>query len=388
MRVSPLAVTPSQKPPLGSQAWGLFSPDRLCILANEAGGDTVRSVTPVPVSGTFSGASWGTSKRWFGPSILHDALADKVSFGDASQILPTQGVTIILGYSKTSPGTFSAVAAFGVDDTSAVTRCGAQIPHSDGKVYWDFGGTTEGTTRLSIASLTFSDDVWAFTTGARGMEIWQNGNLKASNAANPSRTASTNAFKLGVHATVTDSDNADYGFIYVYSQQLSPSAIQHLSVNPFCFISAIRNPWIGRFPQSGTLALDRLHIHIVPVAASSSNAFNPLALINEAGYGRSSTIQAGRYKLRGRTKPMTIYGQIVSNSLSNTTVVIPQATRSDYDTLVTIWETQAQTVQPVCVRDQKGNKLFGHISRPEAKEFQTHFQISFEVQEIEYSEAV
>ena len=78
------------------------------------------------------------------------------------------------------------------------SQLGAYIPYSDGKVYWDFGGYTEGTNRLSVAGLSFSDsDVFVFTVGARGMEIWQNGIKRASNSATPTSTIISTAF--GVH---------------------------------------------------------------------------------------------------------------------------------------------------------------------------------------------
>lgn len=66
---------------------------------------------------------------------------------------------------------------------------GAHMPYTDGTVYFDFGGFSEGSTRLSVGGLTIKKhDVWAFTVGRRGMEIWQNGIRRASNGGTPTRT--------------------------------------------------------------------------------------------------------------------------------------------------------------------------------------------------------
>lgn len=78
-------------------------------------------------------------------------------------------------------------------------RCGAHVPFTDGVVYWDFGGVTSGSTRLSVAGLTISNrDSWVFTAGLRGMEIWQNGRLRASNGGTPSRVGGS-VWGLGRH---------------------------------------------------------------------------------------------------------------------------------------------------------------------------------------------
>jgi hypothetical protein len=104
-------------------------------------------------------------------------------------------------------------------------------------VYWDFGGSLEGTTRLSVSGLTFGDNIWVFTTGARGMEIWQDGIRRASNTANPTRTATTtDDFMLGSGPSAIVSDPADCYFFYLYSRQLSPEECRWISGEPYSML--------------------------------------------------------------------------------------------------------------------------------------------------------
>lgn len=193
--------------------------------------------------GTTIGGAWGYGPR--GEVRSHTATTDRVDFGNSSW-LPTQGVTIILAYRKRD-ATVRVAAAFGINSTAAF-YCGAFLPYSDGKVYWDFGGTTENATRVSVAGLTVSstqEDVWAFTTGPRGMEIWQNGVKVASNSANPSRSSTTASFMLGLHdSTFNTSDFADYGALLVLGEQVTAAEIRRLSLDPHAYFRPPGRAWL------------------------------------------------------------------------------------------------------------------------------------------------
>lgn len=140
---------------------------------------------------------------------------------DSSALLSVTAATIIWqGRARVTGST----GEFGVSSGTSVERCGAHVPFTDNIVYWDFGGATSGTTRLTASGLTFADsDIWAFTTGPRGMEIWQNGQLRASNAATPSRTPGTAAFGIGRHAVTSGSDQVT-AYAFAYSKRQLPSA--------------------------------------------------------------------------------------------------------------------------------------------------------------------
>lgn len=214
----------------------------VCCPMNEAGGSRVTNLAN-PINGSTNDgtylASWeARSRRGNTLGWASAAASGRVNFGDSSKFLPTQGCTIVMGYRKRD-ATSRTAGAFDVQPDASVSYCGAYLPFSDGTVYWDFGGFAAGATRLSVAGLTFGDDVWAFSTGARGMEIWQNGILRASNAANPSRTGTSNSFFLGAHAGASN-DVADYTFFYLYNLQLPQAAIEQLAVEPFAVLTQPR----------------------------------------------------------------------------------------------------------------------------------------------------
>lgn len=159
---------------------------------------------------------------------------NSVALGASNLYLTTTAVTVVIGYRKTD-STLRTAAAFGVENGAGpdvTTRCGAHLPYSDGVVYWDFGGVTAGSTRVTYSSGVFGDDTWVFTVGARGMEIWQNGFLRASNAATPTRTSTTNPMLLfsgqgNVGAGI--SDLAQVTDFKLYPTQVSKELCRFLS---------------------------------------------------------------------------------------------------------------------------------------------------------------
>jgi hypothetical protein len=182
------------------------------------------------LAATLASSDWGSGAQ--GPVIVHDATTDRTELAaNSSTLLPTGDVTIVLGSRKTD-GTNRDSGAFGVDTATAAEYCAVKLPAADGTVYWDYGGVTAGTTRLTAAGLSFGDDTFGFTVGPRGMEIWQNGVLRASNAANPTRTATSAAFKLGLYDSALGGDLAAYNCIYVFAVQLSQDDLALLTSDP------------------------------------------------------------------------------------------------------------------------------------------------------------
>lgn len=173
-----------------------------------------------------------TSTGWFSGSngIVHTQLLDTSDFGSDS-FMPSSAITIVLGYSKRD-ATLRANGAVGSTNTSSSNRVNVHLPFTDGTVYWDFGNATGGSGRLSAAGLSFGNDIWVFNAGSRGMEIWQNGNLRASQTGHATFTPGSGNFSLGGSAGQS-SDWADYSLCYLYSTQLSQAQIQQISFNPW-----------------------------------------------------------------------------------------------------------------------------------------------------------
>ncbi len=123
----------------------------------------------------------------------------------AEPIVPTgSSVTFLLqGYkiADISGGYYSGTIGLDRSAADASDVFAIYLPYlgaGGNPVYWRWGGASEGSTQLSVSSLSFAQsDWWAFTSGARGMEIWQNGNLVGSNGATPSRTSSGVALIVG-----------------------------------------------------------------------------------------------------------------------------------------------------------------------------------------------
>ena len=244
------AKTPwSSKPPVGSVVdWshplsrGLVA----VFLMNEGGGLKVRNLA----DSTFnkyseilpgSTTNWATSKR--GKSI-RDTGSNTTSYITlgTTPVSIRNSCSIVMGYRKTDT-TNRAAYAFGSLDNGAASRIVCHLPYSDGTIYWDFGNATEGDGRVSVAGLTFGNDIWCFI-GSNGLHaIYQNGKLRASNNSTKVLSSDYVLSILGIGNVASQySDLAEYTFFYMYNRALSPSEIQQLYIDPYCFIESPK-PW-------------------------------------------------------------------------------------------------------------------------------------------------
>lgn len=200
--------------------------------------------------GTLTGGLVAAGTR--GPVRRHTTGTDTIDFGSAA-FLPASNCTWVLVYRKTD-ATLRGANALGT--SSGATGAGVFLPYLDGTVYWDWAGNAEGSTRVSVGGLTFGDDVWVFTTGPRGMEIWQNGIRRASNSATPTRTSTTASFGTGFYSSL-GSDLADYGGILIYDRQAAIGEIIALSIDPWLPFRAAPTAWRGGAlaPAGGTTAV-------------------------------------------------------------------------------------------------------------------------------------
>lgn len=233
------------KPPVGVQpCWGHPLHPRHAWLMNEGvPGSIAGAATPflhnlgshgatvAPPAGVVSSIiQWSVAQRGMVIRQVIDGSGAGLYWNDASRFLNTGGgFSIVMAYRKTD-ATNRASVAIGVGISVADgERLNVHLPWSDGTVYWDYGGTTDAATRVSASGLTFGDDVWVFSTGPMGMQIWQNGILRASNSANPTRTQTT------VPLILTE-DLADIGFAYLYHRQLTPTEARRISFDPYCWM--------------------------------------------------------------------------------------------------------------------------------------------------------
>jgi hypothetical protein len=191
----------------------------------------------------------------------------------SSTLLPTtQGVTFVFSGTVI---TRVANGDFGILNSGAPVgeRCGCHFPYTDGTVYFDYGGATNGSTRVQVASLTFAEsDVFVFSVGARGMEIWQNGVLRASNGANPSRSASSSSWGLGGNNSdgASASPNAAWTAVGMTRRQLSSGICAQLSSDLWgtAFVPDARRIYFDAGAGGGEVTLSPTEGHISVVGYS------------------------------------------------------------------------------------------------------------------------
>jgi hypothetical protein len=154
-----------------------------------------------------------------------------------SDFVPTTAVSILMLYEKADSTNRNCLAGsvdYGLG--SNTNSCNHHVPFSDGVVYFDWGGNTNGVTRVQVGGLTFSADRWVFTVGSRGMEIWQNGIKQASNGATPTRNKdATMPFKLGasIAGSGTLCDIAHWNVYAMWDRQLTTTEIVMVSADPY-----------------------------------------------------------------------------------------------------------------------------------------------------------
>ena len=229
------AISPGLVDPQWRWAWrGL----KAAIVNWEGGGPPYDFVQRILLTKITSTGIWSPQAR--GLSLHHDAVTSDASWDwNDEDFIPTDRVTVLVHKHK-DDATSRASSGFGVSNTSGNTteRCGAHIPWSDGTVYFDFGGTG-ASNRISIGSLTFGDDIWVMRAGPQGMQIWQNGILRAENTSiSPTRVNSVNPFRLGSgNTTMPDSpvssDLAKFSLLLLWDYELNNDAIVVISRDPF-----------------------------------------------------------------------------------------------------------------------------------------------------------
>jgi len=153
------------------------------------------------------------------------------------------GGTTIYCLQRHTDTTLRGTALFGVADGGTLTRrCGVHAPFGDGTVYWDYGGATGGSTRVTWTGLGGKNvnrlNRWCFVAATRGMELWFQGVLRGSNATAASRTTAADD-KFMIHAGQgsndfsTAGDIAEIYLFLVWNRGLSQGEVRRLDANPW-----------------------------------------------------------------------------------------------------------------------------------------------------------
>lgn len=112
----------------------------------------------------------------------------------------------------------------------------AHAPGGDGITYFDFGGN-DGVRRISAASLSFAKPTaLLFSAGPRGLEIWQDGSIRASNTTAASRINGAGSIRVNEGASAGDLIKVYMAAIW--ARQFSLQQNSELTTNPWqIFIS-------------------------------------------------------------------------------------------------------------------------------------------------------
>ena len=250
IRRSPIWPDPSVKPPFGatqinwghplvpSSAWFFSTPGGVNDTSDPQ--NIFDAVTGRRATGNYTAGDFTYSPDGrFGIAFEQATeIGDRyIEFGDSDTLIGAgPNTTIVLGHQKTD--TTNRTMGWGCSGTS---RCGGHIPYSDGTVYWDFNGSGEGSTRISVGGLSFTRmAVWVFTAGSRGMEIWQDGVLRASHGTNPgARTLDGVQFR-NLTANGGSGDLNRWAFLYIYKdRQLLAGDSKWISAEPFIFLQPV-----------------------------------------------------------------------------------------------------------------------------------------------------
>jgi len=177
--------------------------------------------------GGLSGIGWSTSASFQYITACHE---DNIGLAGST----------IYCLQRHTDTTLRAVPLFGVFDGGTTTRrCGTHTPFSDGTVYWDYGGASGGQ-RLTWAGLGGKDvnrlNRWCFVAATRGLEIWHQGILRASNSTAASRTSAVdNKFMInaGQQSGGGNNEIGEYYLFLVWNRGLSQGEVRRLDSNPW-----------------------------------------------------------------------------------------------------------------------------------------------------------
>jgi hypothetical protein len=226
--------------PTLSGFWGSVAPQTINVKMGEGIPQTFGAKLSV------STPYYSSSREGYGPTWFS---ADYVEW--PVDPLPTTQVTIC--FIRRLWDTTQSQIALGNTWTIGNKQCALTFPYDgDGNCYWDWGGTSNGTTRLVISGQSFSNsperpDRIVLTAGPAGMAVWRNGVKIGSQAtANPGRTYdAAQYFRIGFVTGFNGSRQQVY-YIHVNSVQWSDALCRWWSGDPYAHLYQPSYQALGR----------------------------------------------------------------------------------------------------------------------------------------------
>lgn len=132
-----------------------------------------------------------------------------------------------------------------------------------------------------------------------------------------------------------------------------------------------------------TLTLPNVFLHAVSRTSVTSNTDGVVSLLNVTTQWIPEEVRA-EVNLIGRSAPASLLGQAISHRLS---VTANTTDYTDVTAVLAIWRKQ-ETGSVLCVRDHKGNRVFGKMSQPGTVDQSNYLAITFEVIESAVTEGL
>lgn len=155
---------------------------------------------------------------------------------DADSILSLTTATILILRSLTST-TFASGGQYGFVN-AGIDRAHVHLPYLDNTIHFDWGGTSGGAGRLSVAQTWAVGTVDAFALVAgpmKGREIWRNGRRIANNASDTTARLETSApYRVGAAGGIAGLANHEVLYQFALLPiELDDGRIRAWSENPW-----------------------------------------------------------------------------------------------------------------------------------------------------------
>jgi hypothetical protein len=152
--------------------------------------------------------------------------------------IPTSGLSIVTAIVRLSRAVADSVACCVNVTFNSGPDCYFIINDTDtNSTFWHVGTSPGSGGILQPANSLFrfdEDSIFTFTSGARGMEVYENAKLIASNGTIAVRSTTTNNFICGSFGTAPDAHKLK--FLLFYFRQLRPEEVGQLNTNPFQWV--------------------------------------------------------------------------------------------------------------------------------------------------------
>lgn len=168
---------------------------------------------------------------------------------DGDNLFPNASQTTIAILRRCRDTTARDATLAAYDGGGASDRVKIYAPYSDGNLYWDFGTSTLGVGRVSVAfTKTTEWETLVFVAGGgKGREVWRNGTRIVSNtSATASRSSTTAAYCIGAYDASHNADAEDVALLAIASVAWSDAEIRAWSAAPYAqtFAPEARRIWV------------------------------------------------------------------------------------------------------------------------------------------------